>query len=499
MGTDLMRQLYNKDLPSFKKILSEGKIKERELKTVYEILATSERDEITFAIYSSLKKYPNLLDYKLLSNITSLRENILQELFSTAPKKALFPIVDSNSQQKELATAYIFKLSQKPNRLSFTTKRQNELQRIEKFLQNISPTEHFFVLFDKEFDGNSYLLAVAAGILLPNDALKKYAFTGEVNERGEIFEVKSLEEKRQVCKQAGLELMSAGDFSSLPKMRYYLDDSVDKDIPFLFLNQSIGETEESLSRLETEIQKKVPFYSLKKIFSLYRLSREELFIQNEKIPNNSDAWNQYLKLFAQKIKKINDELKNYTLHIGTSISAMSFGMGIILGAKRKYILYHFQGGNYYPLIDLKSDSRSIKNVAKREPKQIKISAEIHDNPHTVDLIIYLASHSLQRSVREFTKNPNQIFIKVGDNKQGKLPLEPDVWSEIVSELYSTINEYRDRYGIKKFNLFLSCPAIIALALGMAVGNFIDIDVYHYIPERREYFLAFNATNLQTAL
>lgn len=496
----LVKHFYKEDKKIFRELLKNQEIKPEEYIDLYEILKNSNDDEDIFYIYDFLDKNPEAIDYKKLSKITGLDISILNKIFKTKPVKAYFPIANNN--HSEIATAYIFKFEKELPFNSFTKK--PELENIKKLIKGKNlDIKDFFVIFDKNFKQTSYLLAVISGLFLPEEILSRYAFTGEVNSEGEINEVDFIPQKEEACKKEGLKLINPDIISNLDELLFYLN-SKEIDIPFLALNQPKEEIKKSIKKIESKIKERKPLYSVEKLLKIFDLKEENLFIKIDRIPPEKEKWQEILSSFSEKIKNIYSIAlpSKITLHIATSIASLSFGMGVILGAKRSYILYHFQNEEYFPLIDLSTPekSRKIKHVKKdilQKQDYINLEINIKQNTKEANLILYLASHNPVADVVNFTKNENYIYIS-DKNYQGSIPLKTEIWREYISEIYSAINMTKEKYLINKFNLFISSPSIMALALGMAVGDFMDIAVYNYYRELPEkYFKVFETLQLKT--
>lgn len=473
-------------------------VKREELEELYSLLNSND-EELIYTVYRFLDENPEYVDYPLLSKTTGIEEKVLKTVLTTTPIKAFFPVVDA--EKHTIATVYLFQLPFKTEKSSFSDR--PELKKIKKYLQGKNhPVKDFFVVFDTDFKGSSYMLAVISALFLPEEKLGRYAFTGEVNWEGEIVSVDFLKEKEKASQKNNLILITPEIFKTVDHMLRCLT-SEEIDLPFAVINKSDDEIKKSLLKLEKEIKEKNPLYSLKKQLLILGLKEEDLYLNVENIPPTKEEWEKKLNTIKQKLLKIHSSAytEKINLHIATSIASLSFATGVVLGAKRSYVLYHFQNDRYFPVIDLSSPERlrNIKQINRnilKNSKNINIEINIKDSSE-VNLILYLASHNPVADVLNFTKNKNYVYI-TDRNFQGKIPIKPYLWEEYVSEIYSAVNQLREKYLIGRFNLFISCPSVIAMALGMAVGNFIDISVYNYFPQTREkYFKVFETAQLRT--
>ncbi|MDQ7055056.1 MAG: SAVED domain-containing protein [Persephonella sp.] len=475
-------------------------VKKEELEELYHLLNSND-EELIYTVYRFLDENPEYIDYPLLSKTAGIEEKVLKTIFQTKPTRVFFPVVDT--EKYKIASAHLFKLPFKVEKSSFSDR--PELKKIKKYLYDKNlPTEDFFVIFDSNFKGSSYMLSVVAGLVLPEEYLSRYAFTGEVNCEGEIISVDYLKKKRTASEKKHLILITPKTFGTVREMvRYIKREEV--NLPFAVLNKPDTEIKKSLLKIEAEIKEKDSLYSLKKQLSILNMKEEDLYINVENIPPVREKWEEKLNAIKQNLHRIysSGHTQKVNLHIATSITSLSFATGVLLGAKRSYVLYHFQNDRYFPVIDLSSPEtvRNIKQVNRdilRNSKNINIETSIKDS-REVNLILYLASHNPVADVLHFTKNKNYVYI-TDRNFQGKIPIKPRLWEEYVSEIYSAVNQLREKYLIKRFSLFISCPSVMAMALGMAVGNFIDIYIYNYYPQTKDkYFKVFETAQLETIL
>jgi len=495
----MLKHFYKNDKKIFFELLENKEIRKEELPFLYEILGSSKDEEDVYQIYKFLRENPEFIDYDKLSELTGIHKDTLSEVFTKRPVKSYFPVVSKDSA--DIVTAYIFKLSNKTNKHTFIERQ--ELNNIKQVIENKKiPLEDFFVIFDKHFEGNSYFLSVLAGILFEEDTLTNFAFTGEVNTQGDIVLVNFLEQKKKVCDERGLRLISPLEISNIDELRFFIG-SKELDIPFLVLNKNKAEIERSLEKIEQKIKESKNEYSLDKLLKIYSLEKEDLYVETNKIAPQKEEWSSLLEKIKEKLEKIYSSLKapKITLHIVTSIASLAFGAGVMIGMKRSYVIYHFQNEEYIPILQLKDPQalRSLKQTKKDILENNEfIDLQMHiENGERLSLIIHFASHNPLGDVVSFKKE--QSYVYISDKKsQGNLELNEEHWRGYLTETYSVINTLKAKYLIKSFDLFISCPSAMALALGMIVGNYFDINVYSYyssLPEK--YFLIFNTTEIDT--
>lgn len=483
----------NKNL--YTKILKSDKIPIQEKDNLIDDLIYSD-NEISFEIYSFMLRNPEFIDYNQIAQKSGLPKDLVEYIFNTKPIKVYFPAV--NNQTAEIITAYIIKLPvETPNNSFNQIEGLTDIKAYIKTLQNKN-FQDFFVFFDKNFSGQSYQLAVTVGLLAEQKNLEKYSFTGMINIRGETVLVDNLKQKKEISKQKGLKLISSDIFKTVDEVLQFLNTK-NIDIPFIILNKDAQEIEKSLQELTENINQRLFNY-----LKIYEIDQKDIYVETQNLPPNKEFWKQKLDELSSKIKKLHKNIdKQITIHITNGVSTFGFLAGCILGSKHPFVLYHFipAENRYISVVNLTGNNirnnKKIKDDILQNSKYIDIEINLTKPCKVANLIIYTASHNPLADVLNFSPN-DYIYIK-DKQFQGKIPTDFD-WSEYISEIYSAINVLKEKYLISKFNLFLSVPSAMAMGLGMAVGHFMDIDVYSYFKDLdQKYALVGNPKELEPAI
>lgn len=495
----MIKQLYQTDKNLAIRLINEEEIKPEETQELYELLNEKD-DELLFAIYSYFNKNPQHLDLKKFSQITKIPVFVLHKIFTEKPIKVKFPVV--NNKEADIASAYIFIFNKEIPQNTFFNK--EELKIIKRFLKQRNINRNFFVIFDKQFKGKSYLLAVVAGLILPEYILEDFAFTGEVNEEGEIYPVGYIKNKKKIADKNNLNLITYEDIYHIDELIYYLGEEA-IDIPFVQLsNKTEEEAYISLEKLENKIKEKINFYSLEKLEKFFGISKKDLILTSEYLPKpekDNNQWINTIKTFEEKLKKIYSSIKRKKriLHFSGSISSLAFGFGIKLGTKKPVIVYHYQADNYHKVIDLSNEEqiRQIKHIKEKlenlEIKQLKGNK----NAKELAIAIWIAGHNPYGDVLRFSENKNWEVIGIEAKKfKGNLPLPKkreyeNLWLEITREIFTVINDMKNK-KYERIHIFLSSPVAISFASGMAIGHFINGTVYNINKnDETPYFATFN--------
>ena len=517
--------LKYKDNPErLKQILKSGAIETTDTDDLYELLNDKNiSNEVKFLIWKQIKKRDDLFDIERLSKLLDTSELNIKKIFKSPPIEVQFPIALNN--KGELATAYIIPLP-KPSEISTFPSDFEIQQALDTIKQLLKNKEHqiqnFFVVFDKDFTGKSFMLAVTAGLLLLEENIKRFAFTGVVNEEGEIFEVGYIPQKEEIAKSHNLKLITPDSLDTIDELIYWLGDKP-VDIPFVHLiKRPPQETNIALNKIEKKIIEKEEDFSINGLENILGIERKDLAIVYENfLPviteeqhSEENEWIKQVLEFEEKLKNIYSKIdfKNRVLHIGLSVPvSLAMGLGIKLGTKKPVLVYHYQSDDYIPVIDLTTSAklRRIKYIRKNIQKQLK-NIEIGipeniENSENIAVAIWLASHNPYGDVQNYLEATGKIWplIRIESKEfQGDIPLPKDFedipedyWIRYVSEIYSVLNVLKVKYQIQKYHFFLSVPVPIAFALGMAIGHFWDGYIYNYnlksSDEGNKYYPVFN--------
>ena len=491
-------------------LIKDGRIEIEDIDTLYSILSgdidlTSQyENRLIFYTWLFLRKNKNFIDFSQLQKILNIPAKALKNIFVAEPIKVKFPT--ASEEKERLVTAYIFPLKEKTDILSFSKDR--EINEALKIIQR-AVNKNFFVIFDDEFTGKSFMLSVAAGLLLPEDILERYAFTGVLDESGEVYPVEHLDNKERAAKAEGLVLISPESIDNLQELVYWLGNK-SLDIPFVFVvGKPKDEAFKSLKKLEQKIKEKVTFYSIEKLKEFFSLEEDDLIAYTEKyLPvlkneelERENEWSKQIKKYEEKLKNIYSKVegKNRIIHFGFSIPAsLAMASGIKLGAKRPVVLYHYQADEYHQVIDLSDETkiRAIKEIEKNPEnfKYISVYPLKENSSEEVALSIWIASHNPHGDVLKFSEDKNwSVFAIENKAYPGNLPLNEEVWKGIAKEVYSAINILKNKSA--SFHIFLSSPVPEAFAIGMALGHFAKGVIYNFNSQNHSYYPVAKIENL----
>ena len=401
--------------------------------------------------------------YKRLSE-ESFKE-LLKEAFGveveSSPVEFQFPVVNGNGGEIAKGIALL------------VDKRQGgKVSQIEELTG-----KGVLALFDREFSGDSFQAPLAYALLyreLPENLL----LSGKLS--GEEFSADHLKEKEEIARKEGKILIGKGN---IRKLGEFLKGEK-TEIP-LFIGT--GE-KESLNQPFELLCRTVNFKPVKGY-----LDEELLIFPLPATLPHSESWLPFFKNFRKRTLEIKDRIPfPFSLHLALKTPiTFSFGAGIVIGTgKLPIAVYHFENGKYHRVIDLTEDSRQIKR-RRRELRHIEIISETEKETDTAVVALQVASHETRRKGEELAEHFNGDFFYIhAPELKGGVPLSEN-WTEIVAELYEAMNRVYDR-GYRKFHLIMSVPNPIAFALGMAVGNYWDIEVWSYFKELKDYKPVFNA-------
>lgn len=215
----------------------------------------------------------------------------------------------------------------------------------------------------------------------------------------------------------------------------------------------------------------------------FDFSREDWTVFREGSLRESKEWENLVHVFEKKIIRASEKLKGKKIfHIffrGPSILAM--GMGAIIGTKCELVLHqHTPGAGsnlYQPLIDFYSmcdssteGTHTLKSRVDTPYEYITVEGNVSE-PSSVWISIWLSSHDpkgdVEKAVEKISDPVSVLHLR--SKYGGTLPTTID-WTKISKEVVTEILNTVSRKDVKDVKICLSSPAIIAFALGMAVGT-----------------------------
>ncbi|WP_299228622.1 SAVED domain-containing protein [Sulfurihydrogenibium sp.] len=478
-----IRQLIkNKRFEVIKALAESKKIKQEWLEDLYSILLKQDTDvEITQAKYEIIKllltekKY---LNFELLTKTLNLDQQTAIEIMRNPFKEVYFPTYNiENPEESRLNKALIIPLSNQTFTLN-TFVNSQELETIKE-----ATNKNFFVIFDNIFSGKSYQLAVAAGLIAKDkEILDNVAFTGEVSSNGFIIPVNHLEEKKEITEKAKKVLITPEDIENLEELSFWLNP---EHLPVIFIHINKPDlASQSLKQMEDAIKKdeRFKYFKLENLKKFYKLEDQDMYLITPSVDfSNREELIKILNEFREKVSKLltlEGVIKDHNkviLNISAGISTLALYFGVILGNRQASIIYHYQK-EYHKVIDLTDNPRKIKEK-KSEFEKISVNKNIQD---PLMIIIYLASHNPIEKGLELKEKLGAKGELIIQSKEHQGNLEIGDWSDIVSEIYTAIDDNKQKENYMVF----SAPVAIMLALGMALGYFLPIKVFHY--NRDEY-------------
>ncbi|RSN74829.1 SAVED domain-containing protein [Candidatus Methanodesulfokora washburnensis] len=214
----------------------------------------------------------------------------------------------------------------------------------------------------------------------------------------------------------------------------------------------------------------------------------------------SGEWINYIEDGIEMIKCLYYEIRGrkvYHLFLGRP-SVIALGLGAILGRaiieSPPVIVYHEDGGEYRPVLDLSRDPGRIRErISGKQYKYIKVDLPKNIGDEVV-LALEMTRHPLMTELRNYISENNitapVILVK---NTYGG-DLKDEDWTRPVQELYNLILDLRDM-GVRRFHLFIGMHEAMAFGLGYALGSYWDIKVYKLVKERSTYELVFSLNEL----
>lgn len=439
-------------------------------------LQLSYKEQVALIVFGrEIPLVREVLEKKLPLN-EEIKETLLKEKF----EEVIIPVVDANTGEGKLSKIFLIKNSPK----FWTNAKEYENVLISKILPLTGKS--FIALFEETLEGYSFLLPLVVALIKPN-LLEKYCFSGNLDNNGKLLPIFGEKAKEKICKRFGKPLITSKDFDTLEQLLEYLDSN-NKSIPILI----------SAKNRNSEVLNKNYKLLLKNI----KLIPTEGFL--EKILNSKpyadlgtletpEDWKNALNLFEEWINKIDAFLEDAELHIALDgPSPLAFAYGIMHGAHKKAVFYHFQGNNYYPLVVINEEtSRDLKEFIKH-PQLVEWSFLDYkggEKAKSLAVILDMVSHPIEAKVKQFleTENIKSDILLIAHRERGKLNINR-TWTRDIAEIFTLIRDYLGAKPYKEILFFFGTPVALAFGLGVAFGHYAKGKVYSYYPNREPQYI-----------
>jgi len=185
-------------------------------------------------------------------------------------------------------------------------------------------------------------------------------------------------------------------------------------------------------------------------------------------------------------------------------SALAMGLGAVTGIHQETVLHHFQRGTgsthpYLPLIDFHSRSdlsrgglHDLKSKATQPYEYIRVEA-----PNTLTKVVpvslHLSGHDPKSEVDKLAYGRLLSAVHIRNTYNNTLSADAD-WFKVANEVADVLLGLSSRAEVEKIELYPSCPAIIAFAVGMVLGVHARIEAFQWDGEN--YYSVFSLNKLR---
>ena len=265
----------------------------------------------------------------------------------------------------------------------------------------------------------------------------------------------------------------------------------DKDIPLIMItpadmNIVRGITQEIFSLVE-----KYNFDS-KEFDSLFDIEKEDYILRHDTyIPPTEFVWASLAQGFERRIQSFNAVLagrKKYHVFLKCP-AALAIGMGAAAGTKYDLVVYHYEKGQYYPVIDFDRlraqrgiSSHILKSPVEEPFKYIVCEEPLPEpsgsNSKKLFIALNLAGHFIVSEARAYAEEQGGSILVMNNTYNNTLPLAED-WVLAAREVSTVIHRYASQNIFESVELLLGCPLPIAFAVGMSVGTQSRINIHNW--------------------
>jgi hypothetical protein len=270
----------------------------------------------------------------------------------------------------------------------------------------------------------------------------------------------------------------------------------EKHVPFLIV---IGKSDEQYRDILSQVmvaleQQGVKLTALKQAFNL--IDDDWIFRRESDLPTDGQIWKDTLHKVERKFWHLAEKIpgrKVYHFFLVTP-AAFALGLGALLGARTRYVAYHYQPGtsqkDYHPQVNFASysEAEGAQRIGTRlsEYRYIHIEPTLNSPTGEIYVALDFVRHSTQ-AVQGLARGTPFTAIMPSASWGGTIPLQED-WVRLTQEIASALLELL-RYPGTSLHLFPGVPNALAFAIGSGLGKFPTVSLWSWMPPRKAYIEA----------
>jgi len=236
-----------------------------------------------------------------------------------------------------------------------------------------------------------------------------------------------------------------------------------------------------LNKLFVEIEKKSEFEDLKENLKKYKnVVEDDLVFTYSGDIYNKEKLISFLQIIKYQITKIKENIPNKVeFHLAYyKRPAIAFMIGYLFEAESVVIYQKNPDGDIFDEI-ARPINRNYKVEVNEYAKFDVINEKSDANSSKVLFALKASSHEIALNAESLSQYSNIVYMKAKHN--GTIGIEED-WILYAREIFTQLQYLRTQY--KHITMVHNMPESIAIIVGMAIGNYWDIEMTQY--DRGEY-------------
>lgn len=331
----------------------------------------------------------------------------------------------------------------------------------------------FAVIFSTPFFGESFMLPLATALVVdnfPDDVV----FTGKIDEKGNIYEVDYIKEKRRLARDAGLRLVSPLEVENVAYIKHWLD--APKITLPLFVTSSTGE--HALTDYREFAKSVCENYDnlIAALNHIFGVKEEDLLVPTAQLTDR-ESWIKAIESFYRIVSWLYGKFgsrADIIIGIKGPVS-LSLGLGMVFGSQIPFTFCHYENNRYFPI-----RVEDVRYLKERIANYSLIRACLKEGQKDeLAIVLSLAHHEpIADSLNFIRENFGDIFVLTFEHKQkGNIPVGQQI--EVARQIAGYIQDLRSKYSFGKFYFFLSATLAVAFMLGVAFGYYSEGAVFQY--------------------
>ena len=269
-------------------------------------------------------------------------------------------------------------------------------------------------------------------------------------------------------------IFSVGIGIEANKYRIYTENAL--PIPIVINIANPANSEDALNSLFSLIQEQTPYNHYRENLKKYlSITEGDLVYKYQGDIFDTEYLKDFLKITKHDLEQVKRKTPQnsifYLAYIGPA--SVAFLVGSMLAREGMQLFQRTQDNNSYQCVMSVKDRKLKENISGFEKFTVTYSCSEPPAPK-VTIAIDAAAHKIKLNAPNITNYGDIIVLQ---NKSGNTIGYDEDWTQYCREIFKVLNEAQQNYT--EIKLVYSMPVSLAVAVGMTIQHFWDVQLTNY--------------------